>query len=427
VSNCPSTSGGIDGKGGIHFVVVLCAGNVGTCTTSGSIDVNQSNWAFEGFEVQNYTGKCFYVEATASGTTRVGYVAFINDISNNCDDGYTTGDNALNHNVPGNGGDEFAVVGSIVYKSNNDPICVAALDDPGPANLDSIAGTHVFWYTNYLWNNNFSCGTDGESMMFDTWDAHGYTGQGVVQNNLAWKSARYHFQAFYQAYHSSAPKIYVLNNTFFAGNAGGTGTSGDYAEGDINIQGATPFPWPVTIQNNIVRTHYAHIDSETSGYVYAFLIGGDYTPVRVGGSGMQNVFKGEAPSCLGSLCDVGDNVIAFNNGSFGTNTYTDPDFTNTSDLLSNRSGAPACTGFTNTTACMGWNANTQKLTTPSVISDLTPTASGMTGKGFQLPSTTCAANSYYPTWLRGIVYLQWNSTSSTITENADLVTKPCGL
>ena len=425
VSNCPSTTGGIDGTGGIYFVTVLCAGNPGTCTTSGSIDVTQSNWAVEGFEDQNYAGKCFYLDATASGTTRIGYVAFINDISNNCDDGYTTGDAALNHDVPGNGGDEFAVVGSIVYKSNNDPICVAALDDPGPANYDSIAGTHVFWYNNYLWNNNYSCGTDGESMMFDTWDAHGYTGQGVVQNNIAWLSARYHFQAFYQAYNSSAPKMYVLNNTFFAGNAGGTGLSGDWAEGDINIQGSTPFPWPITIQNNIVRSNYAYIGNETSALVYAFLIGGNYTPVVVGGNGTQNIFKGKATSCRGDTCDPGYNVTQFNGGSFGTNTYVDPAFTNTADLLASRSGAPNCTAFSNITACMGWNASTRTLSTPSVISDLTPTASGMTGKGFQLPSTTCAPNTLYPAWLKGVVYLHWNGSS--LTENADLVTKPCNM
>ena len=78
---------------------------------------------------------------------------------------------------------------------------------------------------------------------------------------------------------------------------------------------------------------------------------------------------------------------------------------------------------------MGWNANTAVLTTPSVISDLVPTASGTAGKGYQLPSITCITTgpvaSDYPTWLKGIVYLHWNGTS--ITENAGLVTKPCGM
>jgi len=81
---------------------------------------------------------------------------------------------------------------------------------------------------------------------------------------------------------------------------------------------------------------------------------------------------------------------------------------------------------------MGWNAGTKTLTTPSIISDLIATAIGsapyysdVAGIGYQLPSTTCSSNADYPTWLKGIVYLQWNGTS--ITENVGLVTTPCGL
>ncbi len=88
-------------------------------------------------------------------------------------------------------------------------------------------------------------------------------------------------------------------------------------------------------------------------------------------------------------------------------------------------GAPNCTGFAMVTQCMGWKAATSTLTTPSVISDLVPTNPDAIGKGYQLPSTTCAANSDYPTWLKGVVVLQWNGTS--ITENAGLVSKPCGM
>jgi hypothetical protein len=78
---------------------------------------------------------------------------------------------------------------------------------------------------------------------------------------------------------------------------------------------------------------------------------------------------------------------------------------------------------------MGWNANTNTMTSLSVLDDLTPTAGGMVGKGFQLPSTTCLSSgdivTDYPAWLKGIVYLHWNGAS--LTENADLATKPCGM
>src|SRR5262249_26537082 len=128
-----------------------------------------------------------------------------------------------------------------------------------------------------------------------------------------------------------------------------------------------------------------------------------------------------------TACDGGFNVESTDADyiSSSVNFYIDPAFTNTADLLANRLGAPNCAGFTNVTACMGWNANTNTLTTPSVISDLTPIAGQAAGKGYQKASTTCAANSNYPTWLKGIVYLQVHG--SIIVQKSDLVTKPCGM
>ena len=62
VLNCPSKSGGIDGKGGIYFAVVLCAGPyVTSCSVNGEAQeafrVDKSNWAVEGFDAtQNTNG-----------------------------------------------------------------------------------------------------------------------------------------------------------------------------------------------------------------------------------------------------------------------------------------------------------------------------------------------------------------------------------
>ena len=145
-----------------------------------------------------------------------------------------------------------------------------------------------------------------------------------------------------------------------------------------------------------------------------------------GGSGTQNFFRATNASCKAPNCNSTYDAQSWGGSSaLGTNTYTNPAFTNTTDLLANRIGVPNCNGFATTTACMGWNANTSTLTTPSIISDLVPTASGTSGKGYQKPSTTCAANADYPTWLKGIVYLQWNGSS--LSENSDLVTKPCNM
>jgi hypothetical protein len=425
---CPSTSGGIDGTGGIYFVTVLCSTSF-ACTISdsggaiGGIDVSANNWAFEGWYLSGTGasgtgGRSFQADACASGTTILHHIAFVNDISANAEMGYGINDCALNHNVPGNGTDYWAVVGSIAMNSAADPICLAAIDAAGPTNYDKGSGTHIFFGGDFSYANRTTCGSDVEGMMFDTWDAHGFTGQGVIEQSMVWDNDRNGIQLFYQGINPTSPVIQIFNNTLYANDVGqDDGESG----GALNLQASvSSMPWEMSIYNNISRTSEAQ--GANGGYLYAALTGGGYN-VTWGGAGIQNIFKGSATSCTGS-CDPGDNVVAYNGGPIGTNTYVDPAFANTSDLLSNQSATPNCSGSTNVAACMGWNYATQTARVPSVISDLTPTASGMAGKGYQPPGA-CTADPYYPTWLKGIVYLQWNGSS--ITENAGLLTKPCGL
>jgi hypothetical protein len=103
----------------------------------------------------------------------------------------------------------------------------------------------------------------------------------------------------------------------------------------------------------------------------------------------------------------------------------DPLFANTTDLLANHTGVPDCSAYVSVPACMGWNYLTQTAASLSVIGDLTPSASGTSGRGYQGPSGTCTADADYPTWTKGVIYLQYSR--SIITENPGLITKPCGL
>jgi hypothetical protein len=423
VSGCPSTSGGIDGAGGIYFATLLCAGKLQTCNINcatavcsgtAAMNVTASNWAIEGWAAtgNGSQARAFQANGAGSGTTIVHHIAFINDIAYNSAEAFGTNDGALNHNIPGNGVDEFAVVGDIAYASNQDPICLAAIDDAGPANYDKNAGTHVFWAGNFAFSNRSACVSDSEGMMFDTFDAHGYTGQSVIEQNMVWQSTRGGVQITYQGLNAGNAPMYIFNNTFFSNDAG-PGVGG-YAVGDINVQSTTSaLPYPVSIYNNISRTNYVTTGNQGTSYggVYAALTGGAYN-VTWGGSGNQNIFKGEETTCLGS-CDPTNNVIAFNGGPLGTNTYADPGFANATDLLANRSGTPNCSSYTNVNACMA-----------QAIADLTPTAAGMTGKGYQRPGA-CTADPYFPTWLKGVVYLTWNG--STLSENSGLITKPCNM
>src|SRR5262249_45962368 len=160
----------------------------------------------------------------------------------------------------------------------------------------------------------------------------------------------------------------VYNNTFYDNNIN---HGSDCCNGEITIvsnpntiPNGTPTSCPITVTNNLAQG----VASGANGY------------------DMGGVLLTSA-SVTGNFLVKG--MQLFSGNTIGSNATTSPAFTNTSDLLSNRNGAPNCTGFITTTACMGWNANTQTLTNPSTIYDLMPQAAGASSKGYQKPSTTC--------------------------------------
>jgi hypothetical protein len=434
VSNCPSTTGGIDGTGGVYFATVLCSGNVGTCQVNHptgyafGIDVNKSNWAVEGWLVsEGYaSGHSGFGFTANTGTAQRHHIAFVNDIATFNASAFTTNSVGANSGA-GYGLDYFAVVGDIAQNSagRNDGFYDAAIDIIGVKNWDTTAGTHIFLSGNYSYNDQQTTGgaTDGECYMFDTWDALAYSQTAVMKNNISALCERFGLQMYYQGLSAAAPIVKLYNNTFYEGSAGNytNGTGGNF--GDINIQSSTnTLPWQIAINQNIAQEPNA--TQHTGGNVYA-LVTAAYPSTVIGGSGIQNIFKGSQTKCPpGQSCDSGDNVVAFNGGNFGTNIYANPTFNNTSDLIANRMAAPSCSSFTSTTACMGYNAVTKALTNPSLIYDLVP-ASTYSGKGYQLPSTTCSADADYPTWLKGIVYLQWSGSS--LSEAGGLITRPCNM
>lgn len=451
VSNCPSTTAGIDGTGGINTAILLCAGSDiescvidcasaacsagavgsgGRSAPAAGMNINNNYWAVIGWSIKgNATAFGFQMDGCLTQTTQIHHVAILNSKVINALQGWDANDCAYNQNVPGNGGDYGAAVGLIAQNSAQASICLAALDWVGPSPFNSTAGTHTYINTNYVINSQSpSCGSvsDGEGIMIDTPDAHNYTPLSIISNNMVWHSMRFCIQLFYQNHNSSTPNAKVYNNTCY-GNLTNVGT--DSADGEINLASlTTTTPWTVLLQNNIAQT--ATATSGSSKPIYAFVVGGVWNTFTNGGTGNENIFKGLQTGCPGGAsCDAGFNTAVFSGGSLGTNLYTSPAFTNVSDLTTNWLGAPNCAGFVTTTACMGYNANTSTLTTLTPISDLVPTAGGMTGKGFQFPSITCAANSDYPSWLKGLNVLRasgWTA-GAVITQYSDLATKPCGL
>lgn len=449
VTNCPSTTGGIDGAGGIYFAVLLCGGtDLVACTVTGSSPVlgfnsGQHNWAVEGFLVPNVPASRAFEIRTVNGACNATFtshhIASINNVVYNSGGAFEINDCGAFQGANPPAVDYLAVVGTIAQNAAQDNICLGAIDFVGTGASDS-ATTAIkgFMYGNFAWNNvNTNCDSlyDNEGMMFDTIETHSSNGIWVNQNNISFYNGRYGFQLFYQFSSSTAATVHVLNNTFFANNSGNVSGSTTSLEGDLNIGVSTNFttavPFTLLVQNNIAKTNwqFAGGGSSSNSALFAMVISGLWSSATIGGTGNENIFKGMQTGCIMfhpyTTCDPGFNVEATDASSIGTNIYVDPAFTNTADLLASRLGAPNCTGFRNVTACMGWNANTNTLTTPSVISDLTATCAQCSGKGFQRPSLTCAANPDYPPWLKGIVYLQ--VSGSAIVMANDLVTKPCGM
>ncbi len=205
VSSCPSTSGGIDGNGGVYFATLLCAGPYltscpVTATASEDFRVDASNWAVEGFWGTSSNQACF--AATSETSTTLHHVAFINDIGSGCQ-------NAAFDTYPWNGTgtssfDQTAVVGVIAYNaSRTSSLCgsgISVIPTDGP---DSSTGTHVyiagaFSYANV---NGVGCSgsgqtTDGEGIIFDSWGLQRYTYPGVVEQNVMWRNGSSGFEIF---------------------------------------------------------------------------------------------------------------------------------------------------------------------------------------------------------------------------------------
>lgn len=465
VTNCPSTTGGIDGNGGIYFVTLLCAGSsVGDCgippsgcagANAAAMNINANNWAVEGWKVSlGYkpdpspcTGFGIAVD-TSAGPGVLHHIAMINNIATFNASGFTA--NSMGANAgSGFGVDYWAIVGNIAQDSAGrcDGFYDAAIDVIGTKNFDTVAGTHYLVDGNFSYNNQQGKGSgstvcpssgasDGESYMFDTLDALSTSNKIVFRNNFGVLSERFGLQIFYQALSVTSLPLFVYNNTLFASMAESNSTPatmstfGDY---DIQSTGAS-LPWVISVYNNIAKENWANGTTGTGDNTYALMIGGNYTTTTIGNtgsnpSGSENIFKGKMTSCTASFCDGGNNAASFGtSGNLGVNTYTDPLFNNESDLLTNRIGPPNCSGFTNTAACLGWNYRTQTATNPSFIYDLIPNCASCSGKGVQLPKAACeTSDSDYPSWLKGINYMTASgyTLGATITVHLGLSNRPC--
>jgi hypothetical protein len=153
VSNCPSTSGGIDGAGGVYFAIVLCAGPyVTSCPISAgdaeAARIDASNWAMEGFWGTSHGQACF--SATSESATTLHHIAFINVIGSNCQnaavDTYSWTNGGCSPPYTSCGGvDQQAIVGAIAWNAAQaNDLCGSGISNIPFNGPDTSSGTHVF-------------------------------------------------------------------------------------------------------------------------------------------------------------------------------------------------------------------------------------------------------------------------------------------
>lgn len=436
VSNCPSTTGGIDGTGGIYFAVLLCGGaSVGDCSSTltnnaNVFDIPKSNWAIEGWLASspnnNSTISSTYFFDACSAASTLHHVAFINDIASIAGSAYEAGPCNNTKSF-----DYWAVVGSASYKGNqNGPqFCGGSINPVAPQNFDAAAGTHIYLNGNIVWKSDgIGCTlaasgnySDGEAINVDSFDQFAYTGQTVISNHLIYTSSNIGINLFYAGGTGGSP-IIVHNNSMYWNSITGFPVGGSYAA----IQSLTATnPYTMSISKNLVLE--PNSTNTNAGDVYGLFIGATYASWTIGGSGascagLQNYFFNAGASGNSAF-----NFATSGSTGTGTNCLTDPTFTNLTDLVNNQNGAPpSCTGKENVVQCVGgYDAVTGTLTTPGRISDLQPGCTNCAAKGYQLPSMACAADAEFPVWLKGIVYLHW--TGSALQQKAGLASRPCGL
>ena len=427
VSNCPSTTGGINGTGGIHFAVALCGGaDLEGCPVSLIADFlsqgvdSKSNWAWAGFKI-NGNGHRVIVPRGCNGV--VHHFASINNIIYNAAQAVGMNDCGSKQVV---GVDYWAAVGTIVQNAALDPICLAPIDVVGPGVFDTNAGTHFYIWGNVSYSHTNKCKSDVEAYMLDTLDVHSVNSQFIVANNIGYNSSRNCIQLFYQGKSTNTPTIKIYNNSCYGNNIN---TGSDYADGEINLNNsAGTMTWVTTIQRNIA---YQPFSTSSGGQrVYAGTFVNNDNLVN-GGTGNENIYKANQTSCAGKACGGTNDTTTFGASStLGTNIYTNPNFNNATDLLANRVGVPNCAGFENVTQCMGYDAESGALANPSVVYDLTATCAGCTGKGYQTPTMTCVSSDSFPdfpVWLKGVIYPHWDSVNRIVIQRAGLVKVPCGM
>ncbi len=337
-----------------------------TATNQNGMWVTSSYWGVEGWEVQALGGQaiCFAAYPPTSNAN-IHHIIFANNIANGC---YGAGFQPVNNGSAGV--DYFVLVGNIAYNAAQQSAqCGSGISITAPAQTDTLPGTHIYVAGNFVWNNfnPASCAggkpTDGEGIIFDTFDANSYTQQAVIENNIAFLNGSSGFRVDVT---TMAP-IYIVNNTSFGNN--GDHNMNSLECGEITLQESNG----IHVANNIAMTNAATGCGTNPNFAF-----------YVADSGSANSID----------LNLGYSASGYNAGSGGSPTFSyvtgnilgfNPNFVNAP--ISNP-GPPKCGSSTNVANCMA-----------TTIANFFPQASAASGRGYQAPTSIQPSDPLFPTWL----------------------------
>lgn len=368
-----------------------------TATSQSAMSINKSYWGVEGW-VATATpaatyGACF--KAYPTGSTTIHHIIFANNIANGCqDNGFTSTNNGATSSV-----DYLVIIGNIVYNAaQSSTECYSGISINQPMQSDSAAGTHIFVagnfsYGNYDPSNCPSGDTDGEGLIFDSFEnqlsgAAPYGGQTLAENNMLIGNGGRGLSVVDNQKTPHAA-IYLKNNTIWKNNLD-THQSGSWC-GELYLQNDSG----VIATGNLIATGTATGCGANPTYSMA-----------VGGSDGTNTISGNFAYSMNGSSPLSASNTGF---VYGTNLLgVNPDFTNASVPA-----APSCGTYSGVPACMA-----------TVVSNMTAQAASASGYGYQIPSATPVYDALFPQWLCNVALPVGLVTSGCASTVVPPVTPP---
>jgi hypothetical protein len=337
-----------------------------TATNQDAMWVTSSYWGVQGWEVTATGGQAIcFASFPPTTTANLHHIIFANDIANGC---YGAGFEPIPNGSAGT--DYFVLVGDIAYNAAQQSTqCGSAITIFEPAESDQLPGTHIYVAGNYTWGNvdaNPCAGgtpTDGEGIIFDTFDANNYTQQAVMDNNIAFLNGGSGFRVD----KTTKATVYAVNNTAFGNNTDSNLNS--IWCGEITLQESKG----INVANNIARATSATGCGANPAYAL-YVAEGDATDVVAANFAFGIAGQNAGQSVSPGFSYATSNILGI------APLFVSPPAVNP--------GPPNCAGSASVAQCMA-----------PTFAGLLPQAPSALGLGIQPLGGSATADPLFPNWL----------------------------